>query len=110
MGSLNESNPKIIRLVLAFSLFGMLFTSLLARPLNALQLGEAKARYLGINTSLVIKILFVVTSLLTGMSVAVSGVIGFVGLVTPHVTFWWFRLRILLWWFLFGWSCLFNGV
>lgn len=99
MGSLNESNPKIIRLVLAFSLFGMLFTSLLARPLNALQLGEAKARYLGINTSLVIKILFVVTSLLTGMSVAVSGVIGFVGLVTPHVI----RLlvgsdcRILLW-------------
>lgn len=54
-------------------------------PLNALRLGQSKARHLGIDTDTVIRIMFVVTSLLTGMCIAVAGIIGFVGLVVPHI-------------------------
>ncbi len=84
MGSLNESNPLLIRFMLIASLAGLAITYLFAMPLNALRLGEEKAKHLGINTTMVIKILFVLTSLLTGISISVAGIIGFVGLIIPH--------------------------
>ena len=84
MGSLDESNDTLIRIAFYASLFGLLVSYLFAQPLNALRLGEAKARHLGINTNLSVRILFFLASLLTGIAVAVAGVIGFVGLVIPH--------------------------
>lgn len=85
MGSLDEPSITLVRTMFYLS-FGILFlTMLFSKPLNALRLGEEKARHLGINTGLVIKILFILSSLLTGMSVAVAGVIGFVGLIIPHI-------------------------
>ncbi len=56
-----------------------------ARPLNALAMGADAATSLGVNLPALRRNLFVVTSLIAGLSVAVSGVIGFVGLVVPHV-------------------------
>jgi iron complex transport system permease protein len=85
MGSLDEPNPKLIGLVFWTSVSSLLFTSLLAQPLNALRLGETRAMHLGINAPLLIRVLFVVTSLLAGLCVSVSGIIGFVGLVVPHI-------------------------
>jgi iron complex transport system permease protein len=67
------------------SLAGLLFTIMFAQPLNALRLGEAKAIHLGINAAVIIRILFAVASLLAGICVAVSGIIGFVGLIIPHI-------------------------
>lgn len=84
MGSLDESNGYLIKTVLYASLAGLFISYLFARPLNALLLGEAKASHLGINTKTTVRILFVVASLLTGICVSVTGVIGFVGLVIPH--------------------------
>lgn len=55
------------------------FVYLFVTPLNALRLGK-KASHLGINSSATIRILFLITSLLTGACIAVGGVIGFVGL------------------------------
>lgn len=85
MGSLDEPNKLLIDIVLYSSISGLFITYFFARPLNALRLGEEKARHLGINTIATIRILFIVASLLTGICVAVAGIIGFVGLVIPHI-------------------------
>lgn len=58
---------------------------LLARPLNAMMMGDSSAITLGVNLNLVRKVLIAVTALLTATAVAVSGCIGFVGLVIPHI-------------------------
>lgn len=85
MGSLDEPNTQFIYLMLGVSLFGLVVAYSFARPLNALQLGQSKAEHLGINASTAIRILFVVSSLMAGICVAVAGVIGFVGLIIPHL-------------------------
>lgn len=85
MGSLEESNAFLIKAMVWASLSGLLISYFFARPLNALRLGQEKARHLGIHTTVSIRILFVVASLLTGICVAVAGIIGFVGLVIPHL-------------------------
>jgi iron complex transport system permease protein len=85
MGSLDEPNTMLIRIMFYSALAGLFIAYLFARPLNALRLGEEKARHLGINTNTTLRILFIVASLLTGFCVAVAGIIGFVGLVIPHI-------------------------
>lgn len=85
MGSLDESNNLLIRISFYSSLAGLVLTYFFVQPLNALRLGEVKAKHLGINTNVTIKLLFFVASLLTGIAVSVAGVIGFVGLVIPHL-------------------------
>ena len=56
-----------------------------ARSLNALALGAGPAAALGVDLHRLRRNLFIVTSLMAGVAVAVSGVIGFVGLVVPHI-------------------------
>jgi len=56
-----------------------------ARPLNALLAGDETATGLGVNVERFRQQLFVITSLLVGVVVAVSGSIGFVGLMIPHL-------------------------
>ncbi len=85
MGSLDESNILLIRITLWSSISGLVLAYFFAQPLNALRMGEIKAKHLGINTGITIKLLFVTASLLTGVAVSVAGVIGFVGLVIPHL-------------------------
>lgn len=86
MGALNESDPLIVGGMLTVAIALLFISFFFAIPLNALRTGESKARHLGINTSLIIRLLFVLTSLLTGCCIAVAGVIGFVGLTIPHIT------------------------
>lgn len=85
MGSLDEPNTGLIKLTLIASLVVLVISYLFVQPLNALRLGEEKAMHLGFNTNVVIRVLFVLASLLAGICVSVSGVIGFVGLIIPHV-------------------------
>ncbi len=85
MGSLDEPNTLLVKVVLYISLLGLFLSYLLANPLNALRLGESKAKHLGVNTTFTIRVLFILASVLTGVSVSVAGVIGFVGLVIPHL-------------------------
>jgi iron complex transport system permease protein len=56
-----------------------------ARTLNALAVGAEAATALGVDVRRLRRALFVVTSVIAGVAVAVSGVIGFVGLVVPHI-------------------------
>lgn len=85
MGSLDEPDTTLIRITLIASLSGLLVSIFFARPLNALRLGENKARNLGVNSNKTVRILFLIASLLTGICVSVAGVIGFVGLIIPHI-------------------------
>jgi iron complex transport system permease protein len=56
-----------------------------ARPLDLLALGEEPARHLGADVAAVRRRVYFAASLLTAAAVAVSGVIGFVGLIVPHL-------------------------
>jgi iron complex transport system permease protein len=56
-----------------------------ARHLNALTLGELDAQIVGIDVERLKKILFFACSLLTGSIVALTGLIGFVGIIIPHL-------------------------
>ncbi len=85
MGSLDEPNSTLITYASAFSIIGLVASYFFVQPLNALRLGENKAKSLGINTDLTIKLLFIIASVLTGVCVSVAGVIGFVGLIIPHL-------------------------
>ena len=85
MGSLGESNMALIATMMVAAVICLAVSYVFVTPLNTLRLGQSKARHLGIDTDAVIRIMFVVTSLLTGMCIAVAGIIGFVGLVVPHI-------------------------
>ncbi|MBU1262224.1 iron ABC transporter permease [bacterium] len=85
MGCLEESNWSLIRLAVCISFLGLLISLFFAIPLNALSLGEEEALHLGVDIEKTKRILFLLASLLTGFSVSVVGVIGFVGLVIPHL-------------------------
>ncbi len=85
MGSLDEPDRTLIRFTVIISVASLIVSLFFFRSLNALRLGETDARHLGINTELSIRVMFVIASLLAGVCVAAAGVIGFVGLVIPHL-------------------------
>lgn len=85
MGSLEEPNPLLIKLMLLISIFGLIISYLFCFDLNALLLGEEEALHLGINIERTKKSLFILASVLTGFSVGIVGIIGFVGLLVPHL-------------------------
>jgi iron complex transport system permease protein len=68
-----------------FVLGGFIVLLAYARDLNVLLLGEEEAAGLGIDVERTKRLLLAVSAVVTGAAVAVSGVIGFVGLVVPHV-------------------------
>ena len=85
MGSLDEPDMSLIYITLTMAFASLVTAYFFVQPLNALRLGEEKAKHLGINTDTTIKLLFLLASLLAGVCVAVAGVIGFVGLIIPHL-------------------------
>lgn len=84
MGSLEEPNWLLIKLAVLVSILSLVVSYLFSLSLNALSLGEEEAQHLGVNTERAKRLLFILASLLTGLSVSICGVIGFVGLVVPH--------------------------
>jgi len=86
MGSLASTQWTALGLPAAVLLAGMALLLAQARQLNALLAGDETAATLGVAAEGLRRQLFVVVSLLTGVMVAVSGAIGFVGLVIPHIT------------------------
>jgi len=65
-------------------LLGIFLINLFSKDLNALALGEESAHYLGVNVKRVTRILIPIISLITALSTAFVGLIGFVGLMVPH--------------------------
>lgn len=85
MGSLADRSVNDVLLASPFIFVGCLLLLGTSRALDALTLGETGARSLGINMSTTRWLLAVGAGLTTGASVAATGVIGFVGLITPHL-------------------------
>ncbi len=84
MGSLDVTDMTLVKIVSAGALVGLIVSFFFCLDLNALALGEEEAASLGINVERTKRWLFILASLLTGLSVSVAGVIGFVGLIVPH--------------------------
>lgn len=85
MGSLAARRWDHVQMVWPYALGGVVFLQFYARDLNLILQGEEQAQYLGVEVEKVKRILLVVSALMTAAAVAVSGVIGFVGLIVPHV-------------------------
>jgi iron complex transport system permease protein len=85
MGSLSRSGSGLIGLLALFGTLLALRFQYRARALNALLLGEAEARHLGIAVEKLKLELTLLVALGVGLAVAACGVIGFVGLVVPHI-------------------------
>jgi iron complex transport system permease protein len=85
MGSLSDRSVEDVRMALPFIAVGcaLLFTT--SRALDALTLGDVGARSMGIRMEHTRIMLALGVGLAAGASVAVTGVIGFVGLITPHL-------------------------
>ncbi len=85
MGSLSGISWTNIALLLPVVSLGLLVCLLFSRELNIMATGERTAATLGIATARLRWLLLLVCSLMTAVSVAVSGIIGFVGLIVPHL-------------------------
>ncbi|GAA5103697.1 iron ABC transporter permease [Bartonella jaculi] len=85
LGSLAGATWLKIWLILPFICAGLLFSPFLSRALNALSLGEAVAGHVGFHIQRVKNIAIFLVALMCGSAVAVSGGIGFIGIVVPHI-------------------------
>jgi iron complex transport system permease protein len=85
MGSLTVQGWAGVMGVMVYVTAGTAFLLRHAPELNVLSQGEDTARSLGIDTERTKRHLYVLTALLTGAVVSVSGMIGFVGMVIPHM-------------------------
>ena len=85
IGNLSDARFEVAGWVAVFLALGLVCALPLARGLNLLALGEEPAAQLGIDVERVKKILLAATSLMVGAAVSVSGLIGFVGLIIPHL-------------------------
>ena len=85
MGNLSTANwQRVLVLTVAAILVLSLFPRE-SKSLNALLLGESEARHLGIDVQQVKRKLILLTTLGIGTAVAIGGMIGFVGLIVPHI-------------------------
>ncbi len=85
LGTLAAGKPADVALSLAALALLLLLFMRDAGPLNALLLGESEARHLGVNVQALKRRLILLTAVGVGVAVAVAGMIGFVGLVVPHL-------------------------
>ncbi|MCQ3978192.1 MAG: iron ABC transporter permease [Anaerolineae bacterium] len=85
LGSLGGATWQSVATVTPFIILPLIGIPYLARPLNALLLGEAEAGHLGVNVERVKQMIVLLVALAVGAAVSVAGIIGFVGLVTPHL-------------------------
>ncbi|MEU3020305.1 MULTISPECIES: iron ABC transporter permease [unclassified Nocardiopsis] len=85
MGSFGAATWGSLPVVAAAVILGALLLRSLARSLDVTTLGDETAASLGVDADRLRRLLFALTAVMTGAMVAVSGAIGFVGLVVPHV-------------------------
>ena len=85
LGSLGAARWSAVALVAALTTAALLAGLRLARPLNALALGESQAMLMGVPVERVKRQAVVLAALAVGAGTATTGIIGFVGLVAPHM-------------------------
>ena len=85
MGSLATQSYTLVAVVAAYTLIGFAILASQASQLNVLSLGDEEAWHLGVNVERTRRRAFGASAFLVGAVVSVSGMIGFVGLIVPHV-------------------------
>ncbi|KPN97761.1 iron ABC transporter permease [Lysinibacillus sp. ZYM-1] len=86
LGSVSMRGWPYVQMIIPFVIVGSLMIWTQRRELNVLLYGEERAKHLGVNVKRSKYLILAGGSILTGAAVAVSGTIGFVGLVVPHMT------------------------
>jgi len=85
MGDLSTSTPTELRILAPIVLLAVAAVYGFSKDLNVLLLGEEEAAHLGVNITRVETAVYLLASLLTGIAVSVSGAIGYLGLLVPHL-------------------------
>lgn len=85
MGSLSGIKYSDVIIVAFFTVFGYIMLRMLAKRMNALLLGDISAQSIGIDVEKTKKSILIVSTLMTSAVVSYCGVIGFVGLIVPHI-------------------------
>ena len=85
MGSLGQAQWATLAVAATLILPASAVVWWMARQLNLLQLGDEEAHYLGLNVRWLQRTLLLCSALLVAAAVAISGIIGFIGLVVPHL-------------------------
>lgn len=86
VGGLSSINWQDVKMIIPYSIIGMTFLLFLPSELNILTLGDEVAQGLGINVEKTRFKFIILASLLAGSAVSVVGLLGFVGLIVPHIT------------------------
>jgi iron complex transport system permease protein len=85
MGDLSVVTDAQIRVLVPVVIAGIVALYVFSKDLNVLLLGEEEAAHLGVNVARVETTIYLLASLLTGVAVSVSGAIGYLGLLVPHL-------------------------
>ncbi|RZN65062.1 MAG: iron ABC transporter permease [Candidatus Methanoliparum thermophilum] len=85
MGGLWNANWNQVKIIILPIFIGMLALYIFSRDMNVMLLGEESAETLGIDVETLKKILLIISSIITATAVSMSGIIGFVGLIVPHI-------------------------
>jgi iron complex transport system permease protein len=85
LGSLVTCNWNHVKIALPFTSIGVATTYIFARDLNIIQLGEEQAHHLGVDAERLKKVMLATAALMTAAAVSISGIIGFIGLIIPHM-------------------------
>ena len=85
MGSLGFASKSFIQISILPMCAGILLLALSGKYLNALSLGEEEAKSLGINTTRVKIFIILVATFVSALSVTIAGIIGWIGLIVPHI-------------------------
>ena len=84
MGTLTAPSYPALAILACYLMGGLFLLLKQARRLNILTLGEESAQSLGVETEHVKRLVYLLSALITGAVVSVSGMIGFIGMVIPH--------------------------
>lgn len=85
LGSISGANWQSVSIVGVSTIVGFILALQFSKPLNALQLGDAEAGYLGINTERLKIFVILVNTLLVSVATSMVGIIAFIGLIVPHL-------------------------
>lgn len=85
MGSFAMKGFSAVKAIIPFCVIGIAGILIYTKEMDILTFGEEQAKAVGVNTTKVKKRLFIFSAILTGSAVALSGTIGFVDLIAPHI-------------------------
>ncbi|MDD4780664.1 MAG: iron ABC transporter permease [Tissierellia bacterium] len=86
VGGLSATNWKHVDMIFPYAIVGIILLLLISNKLNILMLGDEVATGLGLNVEKTKFLFIIISSVLAGAAVSVVGLLGFVGLIVPHIT------------------------